>query len=797
MKIESIKIEDLRGIRHPLVFPFKKGTRYTSLAIYGKNGTGKSSICDAWEWLYENKITHLAREGARENAYPHKNSDGNNSYIEVAFDDQSTIKLQFNANRITQPNVTGDIDLLRNSIPHPCHLRYKELQKFVYDTKADKYEYLAKYLGFELSTIIQNNLNSFSSTIENKITNYQNILEEHRIVIAETMGSIETTISENEVVNYLNNIARRHNIQEISRFQEVATIKEALNVLVKEDPKSKELAEWKKYKQSISRLYPIEDLTGDINNLEEAFAELKINEENLTNIIRIDIYDQGIEALNSLPDKNNCPLCDQYFEGNLVEHITVKHESLSTIKSLLHKFELGKQKLILSLRDLKIKLDSIQRFESEIITEHLQEFKTKADTLILEIEVTLNELDNPFKNIEQLNYSQSSFLEQLVTIKDLEKDLIASLDEQIENLELDESMKIMVDDFSSTNQISVSYYRYHLHGLYVAHLKNKLEIYTSTVDLYATWVKGEIEAAFNLLSDDLVSYFNILEDNHEYIRNPKIKLVEDRNKAIELEIEFAGETLTPVYKVLSESQINSFGLAIFLSAIKQFNTEIKFIILDDVINSFDAFKRPRVIDLINQHFNDYQLLVLTHDTIWYDRLIRTNSNWNRLRFVGWDFEIGPRVEFGRNTFEQIQDDLDQDHATSAGQKLGRYLEEILQILNHNLQTPISFKLSHEYTLAELYTPFQSRVKKKLSNVHIAYKKLQDFDTFFRNFCMHYKDGELTSDEINRVFTFWMEFENIFHCNGCRQYVTYNSSTQSVKCDCGEKDLKDEQYLENQ
>ncbi len=33
----------------------------------------------------------------------------------------------------------------------------------------------------------------------------------------------------------------------------------------------------------------------------------------------------------------------------------------------------------------------------------------------------------------------------------------------------------------------------------------------------------------------------------------------DRDKAIELEIEFAGEELSPAFKVLSESQINSFG----------------------------------------------------------------------------------------------------------------------------------------------------------------------------------------------------------------------------------------------
>ena len=88
-KIKKIKIECFRGIKHPIVIDFKKGNNITSAAIYGRNGSGKSSLVDAWEWLDSFKIAHLAREGAGEKDYPNKTCNLDNCYIEVEFEGHS------------------------------------------------------------------------------------------------------------------------------------------------------------------------------------------------------------------------------------------------------------------------------------------------------------------------------------------------------------------------------------------------------------------------------------------------------------------------------------------------------------------------------------------------------------------------------------------------------------------------------------------------------------------------------------------------------------------------------------
>ncbi len=190
LKIKKITIENFRGIKPRLEFDFKKGKNLTSLAIYGKNGSGKSSIVDAWEWLHHLKIDHLAREDAGAKDYPHKSSDGKRCYIEVEFehDKLDIVKFEFNKKKKTQPQITGDYDLFKTLVSHPCHLRYKDLQQFIYFTKAEKYEYLAKYLGFEIALNIQNDLNTYSNILQSKLDYTQQEINETRTKILQMIG---------------------------------------------------------------------------------------------------------------------------------------------------------------------------------------------------------------------------------------------------------------------------------------------------------------------------------------------------------------------------------------------------------------------------------------------------------------------------------------------------------------------------------------------------------------------------------------------------------------------------------
>jgi len=104
LKIKKIAIENFRGIKPPLTIDFAKGGTPSSVLIYGRNGTGKSSIVDAWEWLNNFEIVGLKKEGVSAKDYPHKSSNGKNSYILVDFDHSTinSIKVTFDPFQISQ-----------------------------------------------------------------------------------------------------------------------------------------------------------------------------------------------------------------------------------------------------------------------------------------------------------------------------------------------------------------------------------------------------------------------------------------------------------------------------------------------------------------------------------------------------------------------------------------------------------------------------------------------------------------------------------------------------------------------
>ena len=59
--LKKLKIEHLRGSILPFEIPFEKGKKLT--IVYGENGTGKSTICDAFEFLGKGRVGSLENRG--------------------------------------------------------------------------------------------------------------------------------------------------------------------------------------------------------------------------------------------------------------------------------------------------------------------------------------------------------------------------------------------------------------------------------------------------------------------------------------------------------------------------------------------------------------------------------------------------------------------------------------------------------------------------------------------------------------------------------------------------------------
>ena len=90
-KIKNISIKGLRGVKKSINLNLNE----KSILLYGDNGTGKSSITDAFEWFYYDRVNHLSNEEI--------GRDGKealrNTYLDET--EPATIRIEFSSNTLT------------------------------------------------------------------------------------------------------------------------------------------------------------------------------------------------------------------------------------------------------------------------------------------------------------------------------------------------------------------------------------------------------------------------------------------------------------------------------------------------------------------------------------------------------------------------------------------------------------------------------------------------------------------------------------------------------------------------
>jgi len=805
LKINKITIENFRGIKSPVNIDFYKGGRPTSALIYGRNGTGKSSIVDGWEWLNNSKIDYLSKEGVSEKDYPHKLCDGENSYVEIAFthSDIHNIKALFNKSRITTPIRSGEYEEFKMQAIYPNYLRYSDLQEFVYKSKGDKYRYIAKFFGLEQFLKNQSDLQSSFTRISNQLAHFQGQLQNLEQSVTKISG--DTTVNETTVVSFINSIAVKYQINEIIDFKDSYKVKQALSEIVEANPIASELAAWKAFQLKLNQFYSLPKVVLDCVEVETVFNELNKDEGIITKLILIDLYSSASETLAKLEDKSKCPVCDNVFEGDLVKHIADKHKVLETLNNKKTEYITKKDALVKKLEQISRKVAIIKSETNEKVLLSFNSFFSDIEFLDSEMPNSIIELKKLFNDLERLNISERNDILKIDLISEKEIEYKEIVTNKIKALSEDKNSKDLATNFGNVIEIITGYTSYLKCEKKVSYLSNITTKLNRVFTKLTSFIQEQIQNTFTAIQIDLNYCYNFLESSNQFLKNPEIKLVTGRDKAVELEIEFADEKISPAYKFMSESQVNSFGLAIFLSAVKYFNSDFKFIILDDVVNSFDSFKRPKVSQLLAARFSDFQVLMLTHDQIFFDTVQRDFPQWNRYKFTSWDYTTGPRCSFSNNYIEEIQKLIDDDDPIGAGQKLGRYLEMIFGIVNQNLKTPIQYKLENVYTLSEFFNPLVKRFKDKLklpNKKHIISNSFLEFEqgTIFRNYCAHYKNEatQFTSDEIDGVFKKWMEIEEQIYCDSCKSYCHLENvdSIEYVRCNCGSLDLKEEEKFIN-
>lgn len=96
-----------------------------------------------------------------------------------------------------------------------------------------------------------------------------------------------------------------------------------------------------------------------------------------------------------------------------------------------------------------------------------------------------------------------------------------------------------------------------------------------------------------------------------------------QTKEISIELKFRGKPVDRPQTFLNEARLSALALAIYFAgrqvcaATLQADTP-RVIVLDDVLIGLDQSNRMPVLQMLDQHFADWQVILLTHDRVWYE-----------------------------------------------------------------------------------------------------------------------------------------------------------------------------------
>ena len=797
-KLRNLIIKGFRGARKEIWLDFEDNNK--SIVLFGNNGDGKSSFSDATEWFFTDKIDYLQREGCGRDDYF-------NRYMPP--EDDAKVEINLNNNILTSrktlkrkgghsfSNTSGDFkNYLRNSLKKSFILRHHTMREFIDKTKKEKLERVEEIIGFsivkESRDALLKALNSLKD--DTQLTSLQGQLTERRRDLASTIGKEE--FRKINVLNYADQLAKQSDsaLSIVNDYNFKSAV-ETLDKKIKASDGGKELLRLDDLNENLSKLPAIRNILQEISDVLAHHNELAKQQETIKASAIDKLYKAAIEAIeNKLVKPGECPICKKTVDTELLlksltdeleeitkvlkerNQITQDAKSLNskvpshqTILGNLLEDEVKKMFLTTSMSKMLTNISSLLSQHKEVLT------KIQQSPEAVSIPSLINNLQNLEKNVKETQQR----------IAQREKEL-SETDEEKKFYQNVHKLKKMYNDYSRHKELN------RLIDIYNRQIDSLDKIYQD----FEYTERKSVQKVLKTISSDVNDFFRFLHPDDNF---DEVELIPTEGRGIEFKLKYHGEEISPPMKILSEAHLNSLGICLFLASANHFNKANRFLVLDDVVTSFDTGHRRPLARLMSEKFSDTQFLLFTHDELWFD-ILKTDlpsGKWLFKELMKWTKDNGLDIKDSPITLkERIRNSLDANDIQGGTNKCRILIEEILKEKCENLGVKgLEFRIgskNDQREASELVNALTSYLKdnetlrdkqSKKSFNHLRASQL------ITNMGSHHKTLETTSlsrGDIETVLRDIDEFECLFVCTNCNtvpnvKYSPRNSQMKQCKC----------------
>ncbi len=672
--LTKLSIAHLRGSVIPFALPFEKNKKLS--VIYGENGTGKSTICDAFDFIGNGRVGSLENRGLGKTTKYWQSVGKKPTDVSVTLETASTDPKKPDACQAiaNKGEVVATPAALR---PKVEVLRRSQILALIEAKPGDRYAAISRFIdvsGIETSEAALRDL------------------------IRDLKGNREIAVARVQ-----------ENLDALTGFWEAAG-KQDKNYLAWAEAESKrdagssaaELTALDGLQTSFSRLldYPEQLKAAEtaVSNAKETAAAAKKKTDECAQSIAGDagetmgLLDTASSYFHKHPNPAACPLCESAEKVvGLADRVKQRLEQFSALQAALQKQ---------------------QALESEVqrITQQLEALKTNAKRHAQDFEKARGKLTEWPKDIELPKTAApeevsalAGWLEKLAHLPSQWKKVeIARQDRKQFLTTLKSALKTFQDNVKAQKELDAL----------LPKLSKALEIVEDERRRFTDEVLSKI-------ADQVGRIYELVHPGEGL---NKISLVLDPAKRASLEIgtDFYGQKGAPPQAYFSDSHLDTLGLCVFLALAALDGPEKTILVLDDILASVDEPHVERLIEMLYAEAVKFRHCVITtHYRPWKQKL-----RWGWLKNGQCQFiELTKWTDKNGLTLIRSVPDADRLRVLLAETppdpqlvcaKAGVILEAVLDFITQIYECSVPRRPGNLYTLGDLLPSIDKKLRNALA-----------------------------------------------------------------------------------
>lgn len=789
LKLNELEINAFRGIKHE---DLKLNSK--SLVLLGENGTGKSSIVQAIEYLLTSKVGALEGKGRGD-----LRQDVAIRFFGTA-DRDLNVKATFNNDLTIERNTTGlngpdEIKSIIKQLSNGSNiLNRKKLLDYVDSQPKERYIEIGKLIGFtdidNTGEIFKKERNALENTLVDKKFDFTTSLRSlSNKLNVEFKLRYKNQTKKNKVLNY-EALAGQYEkcIEELNRkiegkfplLENDTNIEEYLKDL-QETLNSNGKQQAKTILDSINEIDNLNSKEEELNQILSRYELLYLDSAKNANLL-LNILDSSREYITA-NNSTTCPVCKSDIDPQQIsEEISTEIDDLKDKFSSIEILKEETLDFIDYLENLnenyRLIKNQIKQLDEKDILDLQRENIASIEKLISDL-VSVSNFELNAKEIETpLTKSNSKLMD---ISKYLESSYFGDDKEYQETIDLlNQSLILLINLNKTQNDIDA--------------LEKEFEVAETVVNTYETEKVKFIGDTLEKLTERINKYYGFIHGKDK-IKNPRFEV--SGPTGLKLKMDSFDEESDP-REYSSEGHLDTLGMCIFLAFVRE-NSTVPILVLDDIVATVDSSHKERIARLILDEFSDHQLIITTHNKMWFNQikhLVKVRERHDRygdefkdyqfVEITSWNLDEGPHLSNHKTDIHTIQKHLVNNDLVAAVHASRRYLENVLRNVCLTNKTKMIYKEDHYFLLDYLlaakdkleYHTKGSSFERYYEDIFLELEQAR----FLGNSFVHGdEDDDLTLNDANTFCNSVIDLYEAVTCEECGSYIEFNRKSGKGRC----------------